>query len=386
MNNILKVLAVLLAGILVFGAARYLDNNYGRTTPEIQDTQAAVAQTVPVTTEPQQTQTEPAPIPQETAETQPLETTPPEESIRTYVLTFAGDCVLGCMEEHNQAGYGFRMVVGEDYDYPFQNVRSYFQEDDLTLLNLEGVLTDEGYPLEKRFAFRGPEAYVNILSQNSVDVVSLANNHTGDYGEDGYKATVEALEGADIPYVEQDCGTLIPLEGGLTVGIYGTVYNTVQTDAVTEGIRKLKEEGADLIIYAPHWGTEYSDRTMQEQEKLAQAAIEAGADIVYGCHPHVLQPIEEYKDGVIYYSLGNFSFGGNIYPPDYDTALIQQEVHMDQDGTVTLGQRKIIPCSISSIAGRNNYQPTPYAVDSEEYKRVLSKLDGSFKGILNVNR
>ena len=94
----------------------------------------------------------------------------------------------------------------------------------------------------------------------------------------------------------------------------------------------------------------------------------------------MLQPIEEYKDGVILYSLGNFAFGGNIYPSDYDTAIIQQELILEADGTVVLGQRNIIPCSLSSMANRNNYQPTPYEAGSAEYNRVLSKLDGTYDG------
>ena len=110
------------------------------------------------------------------------------------------------------------------------------------------------------------------------------------------------------------------------------------------------------------------------------AAIDAGADIVFGTHPHVLQPIEYYADGVIYYSLGNFSFGGNGAPDDYDTALLQQEVIRQPDGTVELGELTRIPACISSIPERNNFQPTPMEPGSEAYDRVLSKLDGSFAG------
>jgi len=142
----------------------------------------------------------------------------------------------------------------------------------------------------------------------------------------------------------------------------------------------LKEQGCDLIIFTPHWGTEGTYKPTAEQTEVGHAAIDAGADIVYGSHPHVLQPIEEYNGGVIYYSLGNFSFGGNGYPQDYDTALLQQEVIRDADGNVTLGALTIVPANVSSISSRNNYQPTPYEAGSEEYNRVLSKLDGTFRG------
>ena len=317
------------------------------------------------------------PVTEETAEPTTVPTLPPDQHL---LFTFAGDCTLGCHTEHNRAGYGFLMTVGEDYDYPFQNVREWFEQDDFTMVNLEGVLGDRGIPAGRKFAFRGYGSYVNILTRNSVEAVSVANNHTMDYGEAGYAETKRLLEEADVPYVEQNRSTVITLENGMTVGLYATVYNSIDPDAMVEAIQELKMQNVDLIIYAPHWGTEHSFRPTQEQKDLGHAAIDAGADIVYGCHAHVLQPIEEYNGGVIYYSLGNFSFGGNIYPSDYDTAIIRQEIILSGDGAVRLGERTLIPCSVSSIEGRNNFQPTPYEEGSEEYLRVLSKLDGSYSG------
>lgn len=314
------------------------------------------------------------------AEETAVATAPEAPQEQRLVFTFAGDCTLGCHTEHIKAGYGFLLTVGEDYDYPFQNVRTWFENDDFTMVNLECVLGEAGFPAGKRYAFRGPASYVNILTQNSVEAVSLANNHTLDYTEVGYLETKSILDDAGVPYVEQNSSTVITLDSGVTVGIYGTVYNSIDPDAMVAGISALREQGVDVIIYAPHWGTEHSFRPTQEQIDLGHAAIDAGADIVYGCHPHVLQPIEEYNGGVILYSLGNFSFGGNIYPADYDTAIIQQELVLSPEGGVTLGSRTIVPCSISSMEKRNNYQPTPYEAGTEEYDRVLSKLDGTYKG------
>ena len=313
----------------------------------------------------------------EPTQTEPVETEPPEQRL---VFTFAGDCTLGCHTEHNRAGYGFLLTVGEQFDYPFRNVKEWFENDDFTMVNLEGVLGDKGAPAGRKFAFRGPASYVNFLTQNSIEAVSLSNNHTLDYGETGYAETKRLLDEAGVPYVEQNSSTIITLANGVTVGIYGTVYNSIHQASVEDGIAALKNKGVDIVIYAPHWGTEHSFDPTLEQKELGREAIDAGADIVFGCHPHVLQPIEEYNDGVIYYSLGNFSFGGNIYPADYDTAIIQQEIILAADGTVTLGERTIVPCSISSMEKRNNYQPTPYEKGTEEYERVLSKLDGTYEG------
>ena len=348
-----KIAWLLLAALLLSGCGRQ-EETVAETTAE-----TAVPETAAIA--------EPA--------TEP--TLPPDQHL---LFTFAGDCTLGCHMEHNRAGYGFLLTVGDQYDYPFRNVKEWFENDDFTMVNLEGVLGDQGSPAGKKYAFRGHGSYVNILTQNSVEAVSLANNHTLDYGEAGYAETMRLLDEAGVPYVEQNSGTLITLENGVTVGIYGTVYNSIHQASPAEGISALKEQGADIVIYAPHWGTEHSFRATPQQMELGRAAIDAGADIVYGCHPHVLQPIEEYENGVIYYSLGNFCFGGNIYPADYDTAIIQQEVILAADGRVTLGERTIIPCSLSSMEKRNNYQPTPYEKGTEEYERVLSKLDGTYEG------
>ena len=149
---------------------------------------------------------------------------------------------------------------------------------------------------------------------------------------------------------------------------------TPHYEPLEEMYRDLKDQGCDLIIFAPHWGVDKTYVPTQEQMDVGYAAIDAGADIVWGSHPHALQPIEYYGDGVIFYSLGNFSFGGFTVPADFDTALLQQEILRDGDGNVSLGELTIVPCCISSIEGRNNYQPTPYEPNTEEYDRVLQKL------------
>lgn len=297
-----------------------------------------------------------------------------QESQQKFVLTFVGDCTLGSLPSQYNAGLGLVKTVGEDYGYPFRNVIDYFTGDDGTFANLEGPLTDQGSPVEKTYVFHGPTEFVNILTENSVDFVSLANNHSLDYGQIGYDSTRTLLTEAGIPFVERDSAVLLTLEGGLKVGVYGMVYYLLDVTDMTAEIAALREQGAELVIVAPHWGYEGSYQANPEQKRVAHAAIDAGADIVWGSHPHVLQPIEEYGDGVIFYSLGNFCFGGNGCPDDFDTAVLQQEVLRDADGNVTLGELKIVPCSISSETRRNNFQPTPLEPGTEEYHRVLTKL------------
>ena len=351
-------ICILFIGLLLAGCGQTTE----KTPPTVETTQFMEAVTVPTT--------EAACV---FAETEPE---PQEER---FLLTFAGDCTFGSSPSNYYAGYGFIKTVGEDYGYPFRNVLHYLQEDELTLINLEGPLTDGGNPMQKKHTFRGPTDYSNILTQNSIEAVTIANNHTLDYGQTGYDATLQTLNAAGIPYVERDASLILITRSGLKVGLYGAVYYLLDVDTITAGIRGLKEAGCELIIFAPHWGTEGTYHPTAQQTEVGHAAIDAGAHIVWGSHPHVLQPIESYNGGIIYYSLGNFSFGGNIYPRDYDTALLQQEVIRDESG-VRLGQLSIIPANVSSVSDRNNFQPTPYAPDSEAYSRVLSKLDGSFSG------
>lgn len=353
-----KILPVLLAGLLLAGCAK--------SAPETEPLpETTAAPTVP-------TETEPLPT-----ETQPPETDPPEEH---FLLTFAGDCTLGSSPANYYTGYGFIKTVGEDYAYPFSNVIEYFENDEFTMVNLEGALCDTGNPVSKRYVFRGPTAYVSILTDNSVEAVTLANNHAMDYGQSGYDSTRAALDAAGVPYVERDSATVVTTQNGLTIGLYGAAYYYLDTEDMVSQVTAMRNQGVDLIVVAPHWGVEGTYQPTDVQQDFAHAAIDAGADIVFGTHPHVLQPIESYNGGVILYSLGNFSFGGNGYPQDYDTALVQQEVIRDASGNVALGQLTVIPACVSSIADRNNYQPTPYPSGSVEYDRVLSKLDGTFTG------
>ncbi len=322
----------------------------------------------------------PGPAEQETVEAGMVETTAAETQPREqrFVLTFVGDCTFGAPPFLENAGQGFIKLVGEDYGYPFRNVIDYFQEDEASFLNLEGPLTDEGYPRVKTHVFRGPTVFKNILVENSIEAVTLANNHTLDYGQTGYNATRETLDSIDVPYVETNQSRVFTTANGLTIGLFGTTYEWMEEATILEGIRDLARQDLDLVIFAPHWGNEGSYVPSVQQEALAHAAVDAGADIVWGSHPHVLQPVEHYAEGIIYYSLGNFSFGGNGAPWDMDTAILQQEVIRAEDGTIRLGEWRSIPCSVSSITQWNNFQPTPYQPGTPEYDRVVAKLEGSW--------
>ena len=358
---VICVLGTLLLALAALIAVRGLPQE--STAPTT--TAAPTTQATDATTQPTQATTEATTVP---TEPQPVR----------YVLTFAGDCTMG-----NQKGAsltsGFIGTVGQDYSYPFSDVMEYFANDTATFINLEGPLTDSYNAADKMFVFKGPKDYVNILTQGSVEFANVANNHSYDYGEEGYRDTVQLLEENGIAYANHKKYTIFEAADGLKIGVYA-VAGAYNTNGVAENIKAMKKEGADIIIASMHWGQEYYFVPNMDQVLIARAAIDAGADIVYGHHPHVLQKIEHYKDGVIFYSLGNFSFGGNSSPSDKDTAILQQEFIRYPDGTLEMGELTIIPCYVTGILEYgNDYKPTPIPLaDEDAYQRVLTKLAGKY--------
>lgn len=302
-----------------------------------------------------------------------------------FVLSFAGDCTFG--NNYNaKPTSGFLGVVGKKYDYPFSNVKTYFENDDFTFVNLECALT-ESDPTEEemeelsthRFRFRGPKDYAKILTQGSVEFASCANNHSKDYGRQGLYDTWDALEEEGIHYASFGKTAIATSESGLTVGLIACFFWLSEAQIRTQS-QKLREQGAELIVVSIHWGDEGVYSPNSTQKSLGRQAIDGGADIVFGHHSHTLQWIEPYNGGIIYYSLGNFSFGGNANPGDKDSAIIQQKVLRYEDGTIALGDLDIIPCRVSSVTTWNDFRPTPMEKDTEEYNRVLQKLEGSYDG------
>ena len=361
MRKFLKTLLVLCLLLLAaeLGFLGYMIYRERTAAPETPQTTAAPETTVPETTVPPTTQ-------------------PPEPEI--FTLTFTGDFTPGCMPGQFQNPKAYVGTVGDDYEYPFAHMRPYFEADDFTFINLEGVLgLNVGKQANKTFVFSGPEEYVQIMTTSSVEAVTLANNHSEDFGIEGYENTKRILDENGVAYVEEDKTSIFVTENGLVIGLYADSFDFSESDIV-ENIAALEEQGAEIILCAFHWGTEGAYRHNDNQTRYAYAAIDAGADLVIGHHPHVLQEIEIYNGKLIFYSLGNFSFGGNDHPKDYDSAIIQQQILREYDGTIRIGETAVIPICISSTENRNNYQPIPYPADSEAYHRVLEKLNGTYSG------
>jgi poly-gamma-glutamate synthesis protein (capsule biosynthesis protein) len=305
-------------------------------------------------------------------ETQP-DPTPPGIDI---TISAAGDVSLG---NHKDQGYGksFNQTYDNltDKGYFFENVGSYFLEDDFTIVNLEGVLTlSENFTPGRSFNIKGDPVYAQLLTLGGIEAVSMSNNHKNDYGKEGVSDTVAALTAEGIGYAYDSIIGLYEVKGLLIgfVSVNEVSMGTGVESYLKEGIESLREQGAVIVIASCHWGTEHEYYPDDYQTTLGRSCIDWGADLVLGHHPHVLQGIENYRGKWIVYSLANFCFGANRNPVDKDTILFQQTFSFDDSNELYETSARIIPCSISSISERNDYRPTP--ATGEEAIRILDRV------------
>lgn len=295
----------------------------------------------------------------------------------SLTLSVVGDCTLGTDETFDYDTSLNAYYENYGADYFLQNVKDIFSTDDLSIANFEGTLTDSDEREDKTFAFKAPASYASILTGGSVEAVNTANNHSHDYGDQSFDDTLAALDDAGIVHFGYDETAVMDVKGikvGL-VGIYELYDHLEREQQLKDNIAKAKADGAQLIVVIFHWGNETETVPDSNQTTLGRIAIDEGADLVCGHHPHVLQGIETYKGRNIVYSLGNFCFGGNSSPSDMDTMIYQQTFTIDADGVKKDNVTNIIPCSISSAAydGYNNYQPTP--AEGDEATRILGKIN-----------
>ena len=293
----------------------------------------------------------------------------------SLTLSVVGDCTLGTDETFDYDTSLNAYYENYGADYFLQNVKDIFSTDDLTIANFEGTLTDSDEREDKTFAFKAPASYASILTGGSVEAVNTANNHSHDYGEQSFNDTLAALDDAGIVHFGYDETAVMDVKGikvGL-VGIYELYDHLEREQQLKDNIAKVKADGAQLIVVIFHWGNETETVPDSNQTTLGRIAIDEGADLVCGHHPHVLQGIETYKGRNIVYSLGNFCFGGNSSPSDMDTMIFQQTFTVTSEGVQADNVTNIIPCSISSADGYNNYQPTPASGD--EASRIKSKIE-----------
>lgn len=290
---------------------------------------------------------------------------------KEITISAAGDCTLGFYKGQDSWNRFDQVAQANGLDYFMENVRAIFENDDLSIINLEGPLTLAPYGANKQFVMRGDPQYIKILKGSSIEAANLANNHTYDCGQKGYDDTKKRLLDNQIGAFGYDQIHYQEVEG-VQVALIG--YKAWDASKSTkEVIKKLIDQAkqrAELVIIMFHWGQESSNLPNESQKQLGHYAIDCGVDLVLGSHPHVIQGIETYKGKNIVYSLGNFSFGGNRNPKDKDT-FIYQETFEVQEGQVTSVGSQVIPCTISSVMDKNNYQPQI----SEDASKILKRLE-----------
>lgn len=317
-------------------------------------------------------------------------------------VSACGDCTLGT-DVNFSRGSSLPAKFDEvgDPAYFFGGVNSVFGSDDLTIINMEGTLTDRGARADKTYAFKGDPSYTSILSSGSIEAGNLANNHSRDYGEVSLEDTINYMDQAGVIPFGNDMIRFFEKQGikVALIGVYELPQGINCKPAVIDRVNLAKSEGSDLIIVSFHWGTERDYYPDNIQKELAHTAIDCGADLVIGHHPHVLQGIELYKGKYINYSLGNFCFGGNKNPSDKDTMIFNQTFSFD-DGNLVLDKYpqgvlrdmvpdpnegagslidaigyhnvNIYPCRISSVTYVNDYRPT--ILEGDEGQRVFNRI------------
>ena len=330
-----------------------------------------------------------------------------------FTVSMVGDCTLSASPDKRDWGIGFQRTVGDDTDYPFANTVQFLNDDYLTIANLECSLSDKKYSSIEQFSFLGKADYAKILSSGSVEFVTLANNHTMDFGQGAYNDTTAALDAVGVSYAGENECYLYQSEGGLKIGLFcmyngltGNAFSLLSASAqeklvaeskdwIDRAVPKLEEMGAEYTIACLHMGTEGNYETTDVQVELCRYAIDAGFGSVYCTHAHRLQPAELYGEGIIFYGLGNWIFGGHTNPGNgkdpasYDTGI--GKITLCRRGSkVTLDSYSFIPCCISSaldpengvpgVNSQNNYQPTPYVEGGKAWQRAMSIISGTYEG------
>lgn len=298
----------------------------------------------------------------------------------SIVLSFTGDMLLASLYGKRTAGSFLDYAAKRGPEYFLQNVRPIFEADDFTVVNLENVLTDRDLaPREKTttpaFWFRSGTANTAVLTSSGVEAVSLANNHADDYGAEGREDTVKAVAAAGLEYGNDDRTFYLEKNGYRIAVICHGLWSESQAETIARRIKAAQAE-SDFQIVFYHGGTEAVHAPEDWRIRASRRLVDAGADLVLGNHPHVLQPRETYKDVEIVYSLGNFCFGGNRSPRN--RTLIYQLILRVQDGKLTEKGSELIPCYVHTGGKVNNYCPAPIE-DEAERQRVLDFMDGKRK-------
>jgi len=304
----------------------------------------------------------------------------------TGTTALAGEITLIAVGDIMPAARALPFVKKHGFGYPFEGTREVLQSGDIVIGNLEAPLTTGGKRYEdKEYTFKAPIETAAALKDAGFTHLSLANNHMMDYGPEGLTSTLAALDDAGLLYAgagenifKARAASITEINGKKIAFLsFSKTYpvefyaGTEQSGTapgykkhVTREIKKARE-AADIVIVAYHWGGERLEEPRDYQKEFARLSIDSGADVVLGHHPHVLQGVEYYKDGVIFYSLGNFAFGS--YSPSSKESIIARIVLEDD----RISRVEAIPINV------NNFEVhfKPSILKGKRGEDVISNLD-----------
>ncbi len=312
-----------------------------------------------------------------------------EDGSTLVTLTAVGDITVGRNVQYSGKSIFTKELEkqGNDPNFIFRNVKDIFSEDSVTIANFEGVLADDyRIPSNKRnndFLFLAPPEYAAVLRSNSIEMVTIENNHINDFGEDGLNSTRNALDGQGICWADAEHISFFEVSGfKIALLAYQTLNQPLTSKEmmplIDQAIRSVREEN-DLVVVYFHWGEELDYTPRKNQIELGRAAIDSGADLVLGSHSHRINPIECYRGRYIVYSLANCSFAGNNKPSDMYTFIFQTRFKF-KNGEIQQNTFRIIPCRISSRKDYNDFAITPLT-EQTNIDTVINTLKASGKNL-----
>lgn len=291
-------------------------------------------------------------------------------------LSFIGDCLCATDEFTNYANCFNDVADREAPSYFLKKVSSYFLNDDFTVGDCENVFSDSSNlkvrdkgqydnPGIEAYWFKSSSKNASILSSGGIDCVSISNNHINDYGSQGYEDTKAALDAAGVQWGEEGKTVYYEKRGYKIAVICVSMYGSGIVPNIIEYIEEADNESDYQIVYF-HGGTEAIHEPEEWKKQACHDLVDAGADLIMGDHPHVLQPLEKYNGATIIYSLGNFIFGGNRHPEN--RTIIYQHTLTITEGKLKIQVGKIIPCYVYT-GDTNNWQPA--VIENEKHKNKV---------------
>ena len=300
--------------------------------------------------------------------------------VGTVTISAAGDMTLGGdprkkKNESTSSERRFQKIARAlgDYSAFLRNLSPVFQNDDLTIVNLEGTLTRAtNYPSSKTYVFRGQPAYAQILKKGGVELAAVDNNHSYDFYAQGASDTLKYLRQAGVTPVGRGITVVKKISrGGVTVKVGFCAFGQSVSLSTARSTISALDKKCDIVVASFHWGEEYRYRPTSAQTTMGRAAVRAGADLVVGHHSHLVSGIEVYQGKYIVYGLGTLLSCVKL-PSDTDAIIFQQTFNVLSNGKIDDGGIRVIPAACTLSTTQNDAQPV--LLTGERAERVKNKV------------